>query len=500
MLTRGQPDWQRASKIVSNRTHVLMGGTATDLQLLLREWDNGRKENRLRILKAFVAASQHKTGPELEMDYGNGASLLLTRMTAWLRLTYLLGIDVALQLRAISIFVSAASGHRFLTEFLEVGGVLTILEILNLDQLFDEDKIVALQILHTVANTGRSYKELVCEVEGVPAVLCALGRTSSEELSESVRLLLITLGRGNPDHAPALVDGLLATLISPSALAQRVAAQTLRTLLEERAAAVAPGLPWVAPALCMLRTGDLQAQYEAFELLKLLAPQERLALPLLANLVYLLKFEAPIHLERSHAAAPDVAVKIARAIPAGLSDLLQEADAFARDSDSGSVAESYLEDDEPQGMNDSWTGPDEAAQVAPLYAQQLGTAKALTMLIQLDAHYGRLVAQAGGIGALMVTAVTSESKQANRQALQAVQMLLVLCPEFTPSLTLCVGGQENLDMLSESGDLFLETVANNADLGSSIVAAVKMQTSLQPNGGADGKITNIEDYWRLLSG
>lgn len=32
------------------------------------------------------------------MEYGNGASLFLTRVTAWLRLTYLLGIDVALQL------------------------------------------------------------------------------------------------------------------------------------------------------------------------------------------------------------------------------------------------------------------------------------------------------------------------------------------------------------------------------------------------------------------
>lgn len=158
------------------------------------------------------------------------------------------------------IFVSAASGHRFLTEFLEVGGVLTVLEILNLDQLFDEDKIVALQILQTITNTGRSYKELICEVAGVEAVLCALGRTRSEELTESTRLLMITLGRGNPEYAPAVVTSLLGSLCSPSALAQRAAAQILRTLAEEKAARVTVKLDWIAPSLCMLRTGDLQVR------------------------------------------------------------------------------------------------------------------------------------------------------------------------------------------------------------------------------------------------
>ena len=53
------------------------------------------------------------TGPQLERELNNGASLLLTRVSAWLRLTYLLGYDLALQLRAIGVFVSAASGNRY---------------------------------------------------------------------------------------------------------------------------------------------------------------------------------------------------------------------------------------------------------------------------------------------------------------------------------------------------------------------------------------------------
>jgi hypothetical protein len=77
---------------------------------------------------------KNATGPQLERELNNGASLFLARISAWLRLTYLLGYDLALQLTAINIFVSASSGNRFLTEFLEVGGILTVLDILTISQ------------------------------------------------------------------------------------------------------------------------------------------------------------------------------------------------------------------------------------------------------------------------------------------------------------------------------------------------------------------------------
>jgi hypothetical protein len=46
---------------------------------------------------------------------------------------------VALQLRAIHVFVGASSGQRFLVEFMEVGGALTVLEILSLKQSSEDD-------------------------------------------------------------------------------------------------------------------------------------------------------------------------------------------------------------------------------------------------------------------------------------------------------------------------------------------------------------------------
>lgn len=85
-------------------------------------------------MREFISAMTNATGPQLEKELDNGASLFLTRISAWLRLTYLLGQDLVLQLKAVTVFVSAASGNRFLTEFLEVGGILTVLEIVTIPQ------------------------------------------------------------------------------------------------------------------------------------------------------------------------------------------------------------------------------------------------------------------------------------------------------------------------------------------------------------------------------
>lgn len=52
-----------------------------------RTWDTADRSSRLKILLDFVERNQGKTGPQLELELGNGASLFLTRISAWLRLT-----------------------------------------------------------------------------------------------------------------------------------------------------------------------------------------------------------------------------------------------------------------------------------------------------------------------------------------------------------------------------------------------------------------------------
>lgn len=54
----------------------------------------------------------------------------------------------------------------FLMEFLEVGGVLTLLEIISLKSCDEGHKAEALRLLTLVAKKGRQYKEIICESYG----------------------------------------------------------------------------------------------------------------------------------------------------------------------------------------------------------------------------------------------------------------------------------------------------------------------------------------------
>ena len=108
----------------------------------------GTRNTRLMLLRDFIRNNSNKSAAQLESDLVNGASLFLTRISAWLRLSYasagyiiqnlmvsrylLEDSNLALLLKALTIFVSAPAGSRFLDEFIEIGGLVTTLEIVNL--------------------------------------------------------------------------------------------------------------------------------------------------------------------------------------------------------------------------------------------------------------------------------------------------------------------------------------------------------------------------------
>ncbi|ORX63491.1 ARM repeat-containing protein [Anaeromyces robustus] len=233
---------------------------------LSRTWDKGNRTVRERILKDFIKNNKNKTGPQLERELFHGASLFLTRLTAWLRLTYLLGSDILLLLQAIDIFVSASSGHRFLTEFLEIGGVLTILEILCISQVKEEEKAEVLRILSHIANAGRQYKEFICESYGVRAIADCLARSKSEITQDCAKNLLYQLGVGNPKYLIQVYKALMSILISStvSVSSQQMSSQALRMLL--------PSIPVVHPSIVeaissLLKSKYIQIQYEGYEIL-----------------------------------------------------------------------------------------------------------------------------------------------------------------------------------------------------------------------------------------
>ena len=291
------------------------------LEATLRAWDSGSRGSRMRQLDEFVQRCSDLTGPQLEVELENGASLLLARFSSWLRLSYALGHSVALQLRAIAVFVSASSGQRFLAEFVEVGGVATVIEILSLPQLPEEDKRCAMRLLMSIASAGRHYKEIVCEGDGIEAVETFMMASKTEDLLEEARDLLVTLGRGNPRFAPDVHRALLRLMKSESTTAQRLACTGLRTLLK-----VLPSsqlythdehgnpVPTVDATYCetavsLLNSFNLQLLYEAGQLFAVLLDIELLAEPLLRCLLKLLidaadpRRTVPLHMQASAARA-----------------------------------------------------------------------------------------------------------------------------------------------------------------------------------------------------
>lgn len=55
---------------------------------------------------------------------------------------------------------------QYLMEFLEDGGVLTLLDVLGRSRSKEEHKTEALRLLLIVSNAGRKYKEIICESHG----------------------------------------------------------------------------------------------------------------------------------------------------------------------------------------------------------------------------------------------------------------------------------------------------------------------------------------------
>ncbi|KAF7656262.1 hypothetical protein LDENG_00044230 [Lucifuga dentata] len=143
----------------------------------LAEWDRGDKTVRSRMLNAFLRENTGKTFVELELQFAQVSSLFLARLTTWMRLT-----------------------DQYLMEFLEDGGVLTLLDLLSHSQTNEDDKAEALHLLLTISNAGRKYKEIICESHGVRAIVECLANSNTEETQVIAWALLESLSQGNPKY------------------------------------------------------------------------------------------------------------------------------------------------------------------------------------------------------------------------------------------------------------------------------------------------------------
>jgi len=257
------------------------------LRAWLRTWDNAKPNARKKLLSALVAEICGLTGPELETFFSNGASLVLARISAWLRLTYLNPKNfISVQLRAVSVFVGATGGQRFLVEFMEVGGALTVMEILQLPYATEDDLAAAMELLLAFADAGPKFKESLCQSGAIGFVADCLVRVARQTSRQAAHDLLYQLALGNMVYQNEVIAALVAMLPTAPSGAQMAAAQILRLVIPTRETVDASV---VDPVLSLLGSLELQVQYEGSELLKEFIKFDEIKELALAGLVKMLK-------------------------------------------------------------------------------------------------------------------------------------------------------------------------------------------------------------------
>ena len=298
----------RTRKISNQNTKIhFVSNLPPVLGKMLNSWDTGNRQVRKQILEHFLQKYSRQTSATIEADFGNGGSLLLSRFSSFLKMSYRSGFELALQLQVLNTFIIAASGSTYLSELLENGVIVTALELLSVGReiVGNEDIIASLQLLRRVAATGRLYKEILCEHEAVNKIVDCLYSESNRDVCEVSRALIVELGTGNPRYAHLVLRGLMKILPCQNSHAKRIGAQVTRMLLSSYSPHQYIGtnssdgqraredtmLAFVPLTINMLKSIDLQVQYEAIELLKTLVREGKLGasitmglLPLLENI------------------------------------------------------------------------------------------------------------------------------------------------------------------------------------------------------------------------
>lgn len=228
----------------------------------LREWDRGDMRFRGRMLSTFVTQNTGKTFYELELEFAQVASLFLARLTTWVKLTYMLGTFLGLQLKALGIFLSASCHDQYLMNFLEDGGVLTLLDILSHSQ--SKDKAGAIKLLLTVSKAGRKYKEIICESHGVKVIGECLSASNRDETKEAASVLLESLSHGNSRYQDQVYKYLITCMTCSSPKSLQLILHNL-CIIQRKMKTAHHSI--VEPLLNTLRSLHLEVQDEAIKLI-----------------------------------------------------------------------------------------------------------------------------------------------------------------------------------------------------------------------------------------
>ena len=113
-------------------------------------------------------------------------------------------------------------------ELLESGSLLTLIEMLSLENPTEEDKNASIQVIHSISCYGLKYKEIICKVGSIRVICECLAKAKLEELQQNCFHLLDSLVKGNPRYVASIYRALIALLPADSHFAVHTALQLLR--------------------------------------------------------------------------------------------------------------------------------------------------------------------------------------------------------------------------------------------------------------------------------
>ncbi|XP_072628609.1 armadillo-like helical domain containing protein 1 isoform X6 [Canis lupus baileyi] len=304
-----------------------------------------------------------------------------------------------------------------------------------MEKIKEEDKKESIRLLQVIANTGRKYKELICESYGVRSIAEFLAKSKSEETQEEVQILMDSLVHGNPKYQNQVYKGLIALLPCASPKAQQLSLQTLRTAQSIIGTTHPSIVDCVLKVLC---TMHLEVQYEGF------------------------CFSAAIELIKDL-----VNYDVCQALLKGLVALLIP-----------SVKETSKP--QPKILNDS-SVPQFTAHL-PVFLQQAAAAKAIGVLARSNTSVAEELLHQRVVHSLMAAMGNTDHSNSQRQASLTLEYLVQMFPVVEEHVRRSMGEGLYQLFLSNAEDLYMKIDSIQAD----ILAANKVNVSKEGRYGRKG--------------
>ena len=120
----------------------------------LEQWERNQAFNRFLMLQSFIMQCHGFSKAELDQKFGNSSELVFYHVFSFFKVNCKQYCSIALQLKAIRIFLDASSGQEFAEQFVKGNGHVIIGELLTSKHLELDDQI---EIISTFISLSTSY-------------------------------------------------------------------------------------------------------------------------------------------------------------------------------------------------------------------------------------------------------------------------------------------------------------------------------------------------------